>query len=61
MRMTIESAGPEASARLRTKTGEMPHVKMAKARTRRAVVLEVISPIKAMALIWSMVVQAGVI
>ena len=58
MRMTMESAGPEASASERTNTGEMPQVRIAKARARWAVVLEFISPIKAMALIWSMAVRA---
>ncbi len=59
MRITIESEGPEASASERTNTGDNPHVRMANARARRAVVLEVIVPIKAMALIWSMVPEAG--
>ena len=59
IRMTIESDGPEARAKLRTNTGEIPQVNMAKARAKRAVVLEVIMPIKAMALIWSMVPEAG--
>jgi len=59
MRMTIESAGPDASESERTNAGEMPHVRMANARARIAVVLEFIAPIKAMALIWSMAVRAG--
>ena len=58
-RMTIESAGPVASESERTKTGDTPQVRMAKQRASRAVVLEFMSPIEAMTMIWSMVVRAG--
>ena len=59
MRITMESDGPEASTSERTNTYEMPQVKIAKASASRAVVLVVIVPIKAMKVIWSMVVRAG--
>ena len=55
MRMTMESDGPVASDSERTNTGDTPHVRMAKVRASRAVVLEFISPIEAMEVIWSMV------
>ena len=59
MRMTMESDGPEASTNERTNTYEMPQLHIAKASASRAVVLEAIAPIKAMMVIWSMVVRAG--
>ena len=59
MRMTMESDGPEARTSERTNTYEMPQVKIAKASASKAVVLEVIVPIEAKKVIWSIVVRAG--